>query len=85
MILENLQGTVSVAELALACNLSRGYFIHAFRETTGITRSREKPAQMLVLDGRCRSPCKLEATADCCKMWNSFAMNIAILHQAPRR
>ena len=37
MILENLQGTVSVAELALACNLSRGYFIHAFRETTGMT------------------------------------------------
>ncbi|MEB2847952.1 helix-turn-helix domain-containing protein [Endobacterium cereale] len=37
MILENLQGAVSVAELAQACNLSRGYFIHAFRETTGMT------------------------------------------------
>jgi AraC family transcriptional regulator len=37
MILENLQSAVSVGELAMACNLSRGYFIHAFRETTGMT------------------------------------------------
>ena len=30
-------GNVSVAELASACGLSRGYFIHAFKSTTGFT------------------------------------------------
>ncbi|MET0969686.1 MAG: AraC family transcriptional regulator [Tardiphaga sp.] len=30
-------GQISIAELAAACGLSRGYFIHAFKSTTGIT------------------------------------------------
>jgi AraC-like DNA-binding protein len=30
-------GNMSVAELAEACGLSRGYFIHAFKSTTGVT------------------------------------------------
>jgi len=56
MILANLQGTVSIAELAQACNLSRGYFIHAFRETTGMTpyqwllRERISRARTLLLE-----------------------------------
>lgn len=37
LILDNLHGNVSIADLAQACSLSRGYFIHAFRETTGMT------------------------------------------------
>ncbi|WP_275791157.1 AraC family transcriptional regulator [Pararhizobium gei] len=37
IILENLEGDVSVLDVAQACNLSRGYFIRAFRETTGVT------------------------------------------------
>ncbi|WCK69564.1 AraC family transcriptional regulator (plasmid) [Agrobacterium tumefaciens] len=56
MILGSLQGAVSVAELAQACNLSRGYFIHAFRETTGMTpyqwlqRERITRARSLLLE-----------------------------------
>jgi AraC-like DNA-binding protein len=30
-------GQISIAQLAAACGLSRGYFIHAFKSTTGIT------------------------------------------------
>lgn len=30
-------GKMSIAELASACGLSRGYFIHAFKSTTGVT------------------------------------------------
>jgi AraC family transcriptional regulator len=30
-------GNISIAELASACGLSRGYFIHAFKSTTGAT------------------------------------------------
>lgn len=37
ILLENLKGDVSILEVARACDLSRGYFIHAFRETTGMT------------------------------------------------
>ncbi|NEJ19326.1 helix-turn-helix domain-containing protein [Rhizobium leguminosarum] len=37
LLLENLEGDVSIEQVALACNLSRGYFIRAFRETTGMT------------------------------------------------
>lgn len=37
ILLENLNGDVSILDVAKACNLSRGYFIHAFRETTGMT------------------------------------------------
>ncbi len=37
MFLENLKGDISILDVAKACNLSRGYFIHAFRETTGMT------------------------------------------------
>jgi len=34
MLLEKSQGNVSLEEIAAACNLSRSYFIRAFRETT---------------------------------------------------
>ncbi|KWV58507.1 AraC family transcriptional regulator [Rhizobium altiplani] len=37
LLLENLDGEISVLDVAKACNLSRGYFIQAFRETTGMT------------------------------------------------
>lgn len=37
LLLENLDGNVSISEVAQMCNLSRGYFIRAFRETTGMT------------------------------------------------
>lgn len=37
LLLENLDGNISMSEVAQACNLSRGYFIRAFRETTGMT------------------------------------------------
>ncbi len=37
ILLENLEGDISIAQVAEACNLSRGYFIRAFRETTGMT------------------------------------------------
>lgn len=56
LILDNLHGNVSIAELAEACRLSRGYFIHAFRETTGMTpyqwllRERINRARTLLLE-----------------------------------
>lgn len=34
MLLARAQGNVSIEEIAAACNLSRSYFIRAFRETT---------------------------------------------------
>lgn len=37
LLLENLDGDISIQDVARACNLSRGYFIRAFRETTGMT------------------------------------------------
>jgi AraC-like DNA-binding protein len=37
LLLENLEGNISIEHVAQACNLSRGYFIRAFRETTGMT------------------------------------------------
>jgi AraC family transcriptional regulator len=37
LLLDNLDGNVSISEVAQVCNLSRGYFIRAFRETTGMT------------------------------------------------
>ncbi|MES5100411.1 AraC family transcriptional regulator [Agrobacterium sp. BA1120] len=37
ILLEHLEGEVSIADVAEACNLSRGYFIRAFREATGMT------------------------------------------------
>lgn len=37
ILLENLDGEVLIADVAQACNLSRGYFIRAFREATGMT------------------------------------------------
>ncbi|WP_426232634.1 helix-turn-helix domain-containing protein [Pararhizobium sp. DWP3-4] len=37
ILLEKIEGDISIAEVAEACNLSRGYFIRAFRETTGMT------------------------------------------------
>lgn len=43
LMVEHLAGNVSVAEIALACDISRGHFIRAFRETTGLT-----PHQWLV-------------------------------------
>lgn len=32
-----IDGSISITDIADACNLSRSYFIHAFRETTGQT------------------------------------------------
>ncbi len=37
LLLDKLDGDISVQDVASACNLSRGYFIRAFRETTGVT------------------------------------------------
>jgi AraC-like DNA-binding protein len=37
ILLNSLNGDISILDVARACNLSRGYFIHAFRETTGMT------------------------------------------------
>ncbi|TNM64075.1 helix-turn-helix transcriptional regulator [Aliirhizobium smilacinae] len=37
LLLENLDGDISIMDVSRACNLSRGYFIRAFRETTGVT------------------------------------------------
>lgn len=37
MLRSKIDGSISIAEIADACNLSRSYFIHAFRETTGQT------------------------------------------------
>jgi len=40
MLRECSSGNVTIAELASACGLSRGYFIHAFKTTTGCTPHR---------------------------------------------
>jgi transcriptional regulator GlxA family with amidase domain len=37
ILLENLQANISISQVAQTCDLSRGYFIRAFRETTGMT------------------------------------------------
>jgi AraC-like DNA-binding protein len=37
MLLAKARGNISIEEIASACNLSRSYFIHAFRETTDRT------------------------------------------------
>lgn len=43
LLLDNIDGQISILDVSRACNLSRGYFIRAFRETTGVT-----PYQWLV-------------------------------------
>ncbi|GLS88469.1 AraC family transcriptional regulator [Cypionkella aquatica] len=53
ILLDDLDGDVSIAKVAEACNLSRGYFIRAFRDTTGQT-----PYQWLV-SARIRRACDL--------------------------
>ena len=40
MLRNHIDGTVLVADVAVACGLSRGYFIRAFREATGHTPHR---------------------------------------------
>lgn len=56
MLRDKIDGTISIAEIADACNLSRSYFIHAFRETTGQTphqwliAQRLERAQALLMD-----------------------------------
>lgn len=37
LLIDNLDGEIAVQDVARACNLSRGYFIRAFRDTTGMT------------------------------------------------
>nr|WP_234892653.1 helix-turn-helix transcriptional regulator [Agrobacterium vitis] len=37
LLVEKLDGDISIEQVARACNLSRGDFIRAFRETTGMT------------------------------------------------
>jgi AraC family transcriptional regulator len=51
LMLDNLHGDVPVAELAHACSLTRGYFIHAFRETTGMTPY-QRPLREMVAQAR---------------------------------
>ena len=43
MLHSRIDGNISIADIADACNLSRSYFTHAFRETTGQT-----PLQWLI-------------------------------------
>jgi len=56
MLRSKMNGGISIAEIADACNLSRSYFIHAFRETTGQTphqwliAQRIERAQALLMD-----------------------------------
>lgn len=56
MLRSKMNGDISIAEIADACNLSRSYFIHAFRETTGQTphqwliAQRIERAQALLMD-----------------------------------
>ncbi|SFN21835.1 AraC family transcriptional regulator [Variovorax sp. OV329] len=45
MLRSKLDASISITDIANACNLSRSYFIHAFRETTGQT-----PHQWLVAE-----------------------------------
>lgn len=57
ILLQNLEGDVSISEVAEACNLSRGYFIRAFRETTGMT-----PYQWLLSERVARAQALLRAS-----------------------
>lgn len=47
MLRSKLEGSISITEIADACGLSRSYFIHAFRETTGCTPHQWLIAQRL--------------------------------------
>lgn len=47
MLRSKMDGSISIAEIADACNLSRSYFIRAFRETTGQTPHQWLTAQRL--------------------------------------
>ena len=47
MLRNKIDGSISITEIADACRLSRSYFIHAFRETTGYTPHRWLIAQRL--------------------------------------
>lgn len=47
MLRSKFDGSISITEIAGACNLSRSYFIHAFRETTGLTPHQWLIAQRL--------------------------------------
>lgn len=37
ILLDNLEGDISISEVAQACDLSRSYFIRSFRESVGMT------------------------------------------------
>lgn len=56
MLRSKMDGDISIGEIADACGLSRSYFIHAFRETTGQTphqwliAQRLERAQALLMD-----------------------------------
>lgn len=47
MLRSKMDGSISITEIADACGLSRSYFIHAFRETTGYTPHQWLIAQRL--------------------------------------
>ena len=47
MLRSKMDGSISVTEIADACQLSRSYFIHAFRQTTGQTPHQWLVAQRL--------------------------------------
>ncbi|MEJ1171359.1 helix-turn-helix transcriptional regulator [Variovorax sp. CCNWLW235] len=47
MLRSKFDGSISITEIADACGLSRSYFIHAFRETTGCTPHQWLIAQRL--------------------------------------
>lgn len=47
MLRSRIDGSISITEIADACGLSRSYFIHAFRETTGYTPHQWLIAQRL--------------------------------------
>ncbi|TAK73358.1 MAG: AraC family transcriptional regulator [Aquabacterium sp.] len=47
MLRSRMNGDISVSDVAQACNLSRSYFIHAFRQTTGQTPHQWLVAQRL--------------------------------------
>ena len=47
MLRSKIDGGISITEISGACNLSRSYFIHAFRETTGQTPHQWLIAQRL--------------------------------------
>ncbi|MDH6170821.1 AraC family transcriptional regulator [Variovorax boronicumulans] len=47
MLRSKMDGSISIADIADSCGLSRSYFIHAFRETTGLTPHQWLIAQRL--------------------------------------